>query len=148
MTASADRLSDLSSITATASGSLANGGRLNTAKTSVPVAVRGQPVLTLEVSPSPGPVAIGGRVQYRVTVRNRGNAPARDVAITAEFSEQLRAVSNAGTRLGELGAGETKTVTFDAEAASAGDARATVTLQSRDLQTPLKEEQATRISKR
>lgn len=161
LAASGDRLSELTSVTATASGTLANGGRMPEAKTSAPVAVRGLPVLALEVIAPNGPIVAGNKAVYRLIVRNRGNAPARDVIISAGFSSELIGIRGSGPsaantterrivfeKLNELAAGASATFTVEAEAKSAGDARITADAQSRDLTSSLKEEQATRIISR
>ncbi|CAN5584429.1 hypothetical protein BH11PLA2_BH11PLA2_34940 [soil metagenome] len=157
LVASGDRLSELGSITASASGSIPSG-KLPTAKTSVPAGVRGQPVLIMELIAPTGTVAINGKAQYRIVVRNKGTGPAKDVIVNAEFSEQLRATrsstgsvsSNQATfdRVNELAVGGTLTLTVDADAVAVGDARINVTLQAKDLPGPLREEQSTRVSKR
>lgn len=152
LTASGERLSELTSVTAAASGTLANGGRMPDAKTSAPVTVRGLPVLVLEVQAPSGPVSVGSKATYRVVVRNRGNAPARDVIVSAELSRELRGAKGDSRivfdRVSEIAAGASSTFIIDAEAVTAGDARVNVDVQSKDLPTPLKEEQATRITSR
>jgi uncharacterized repeat protein (TIGR01451 family) len=158
LAAGGDQLSELGSVTATANGTLTGGGKLPAAKTSAPVAVRGLPVLVLEHTAPTGTVAVGGKLSYRVTVRNSGSGPARDVAVSADLSDELRATradkaTVADHRvtfavLPELAAGASATFTLDAEALSAGDARVNVAVQSRDLPSALKEEQATRITPR
>ena len=146
----------MGSMTVPAAGSIKSSEKLPTTRTSVPVKVRGQHVLTLEISPTDGTVAGNGRVSYRVTVRNRGNGPARDVIVAGEVNESLRILrgeSSSGTtvtfpRIDELPAGDSRSFTIEADAVAVGDGRMSVTVQARDLQNPLKDEQATRVTKR
>lgn len=158
LAANAKDMSELASITATAGGSLTGGGKLPTARTSVPVAVRGTPVLTLELQAPAGEIAIGGRTAYRVIVRNRGNAPARDVVVNTDLSGELTARRAGGGKASvtdrrvsfesvpELPPGGTLTLTIEADAKAAGSARVAATVNSKDLPGPLREEQATRIT--
>jgi uncharacterized repeat protein (TIGR01451 family) len=148
LAANGERLSELASVTATASGSLANGGRMPGARTSAPVTVRGMPVLVLEVQAPAGPVAVGAKASYRVLIRNRGTAPARDVVATAELSRELRGTKSVFDRPSEIAPGESKSFAIEAEALAPGDARVAVTCTSKDLPAPLRDEQATRIKSR
>lgn len=155
-----DRQADKLTVTATADGESAGGNRVKAKPASAAVAVVGLPVLSLVVADPVGPVRVGGRAVYRVTVRNRGNASARDVIVTADISEELKPTRGSGPnstiatvadrtftfpKLAELPAGSTATFTLETEATAAGSARLNTVVKSRELTSPLKEEQATQI---
>lgn len=155
-----DRQGDKLSVTATADGELASGARVSAKGASSAVSVVGLPVLTMDVADPIGPVRVGGRAVFRVTIRNRGNASAHDVVLAADATEELRPTRGSGPNsftatiadqkltfpsLTELPAGSTATFTVETEAAKAGSSILTVQLKSKELTTPLKEEQATKI---
>ena len=158
LTATGDRLTDRQTITASAGAELGGGGRVNDVRASMPVAVVGQPVLSIEHADPVGPISIGGKATYRITVRNRGTGPAKNVTVVAEASEELLPVRGSGPNrdnakivgrefvfpvIEEFAAGSIATFTVEVEATKAGDARMTARLQSGDIR--LKDEQATRI---
>lgn len=155
-----DRQGDRLAVTATADGELASGARVSAKGASTAVSVVGLPVLTMEVADPVGPVRVGGRAVFRVTVRNRGNASAHDVVLSADATEELRPSRGSGPNsftakvadqkltfpsLTELPAGSTATFTIETEAATAGSSILTVHLKSKELTAPIKEEQGTKI---
>lgn len=157
LTATADKLIDRGVVTASV-----NGGRAAEARTTAAVSVTGTPKLVLELS-EPGDVSVGGRVTYRVVVRNRGNAPARSVQLSADFSPELTPGRGSGPSaatgridgrrlnfpaLVELPAGGSATFTMDADAAAPGDARVTAEVRATELTQPVSETQGTRVTRR
>jgi uncharacterized repeat protein (TIGR01451 family) len=130
-------------------------------RTTAPVAVSGLPALELELADPSGPVPVGGKATYRVTVRNRGTGAARDVRITVEVPGEMTAVRGRAasgrdatvedTRLTfpplpSLAAGSAVTVYADLEAVRPGSARVRAVVTGPDLPSPVREEQATRVT--
>lgn len=158
-----DRISESVALTATADAELGNGQRVRAKEASIRVAVVGLPVLTLQLSDPVGPVTVGGRATYRVTVRNKGNSPARDVVVTVTATDELRPTRGDGPnraeakvgdrtftfpKLGELPAAATAVYVLEAEALKAGSARVNVGVSSREIEKPIQEEQATQIERK
>jgi Domain of unknown function DUF11 len=154
-----DRILDRGLIIANAEAELANGGRLKAKKATVDLSVVGLPILTLELADPSGPVPVGSRANYRVTIRNRGNAIARDVEVSSECSAELRALRGSGPDRAtatvtdkqwtfpkfDLPAGATVTFTLDSEGKTAGTARVIAQVKCREVNTNVREEQATRV---
>lgn len=156
-----DRISDTSTLTARADGELASGQRIRAKDASLRVAVVGMPVLTLRLEEQTVAMAVGGRTTYRATVQNRGNAPAHDVVLTATVSDELRPIRGSGPNrldartgqqrftfptIGELTAGAKATFILETEALRTGSARLAVEIKSRELEQPIKDEQAIQIT--
>jgi hypothetical protein len=108
---------------------------------------------------APASVRVGGRTPVRITVRNRGTGPARNVEVSASGSDGL-AVSGTGADrkpgtvdgkkvtfgvLAELAAGSSAVFVVDLEGSAAGPARVQAEVRADDLARPLREEQATRV---
>jgi hypothetical protein len=160
---SGDRITEGATITATADGELASSGRVRAKEASIRVAVVGLPVLSLQLVPPVGPVTVGGRATYRVTVRNSGNSPAHDVVVTATATDELRPTRGSGPNrmeakvgdrsytfptIGELAAGSTATFTLEADSMKSGSARIVAEVKSREIEKPIQEEQATQIERK
>ena len=155
-----ERIIDAVEIVGIAEGELANGQRIQTPETRCRTSVIGRPVLSMQLQEPTGPMPIGGRGNYVITVRNRGNASARDVTISATVSEEFRPVRGTGPdkinstvgmttvtfgKLPELAAGATATFKVEVEAVRNGIGRLHVEVASRELEKPIMEEQATAI---
>jgi Domain of unknown function DUF11 len=163
LSVSGDRISESVALTATADGELGNGQCVRAKEASFRVAVVGLPVLTMQLSDPVGPVAVGGRATYRVTVRNKGNAPARDVIVTANATDELRPARGSGPNrteakigdrtftfptLGELPAGASAIYLLETDALKVGSARLQAAVKSREIEKPVQEEQATQIERK
>lgn len=160
LSASADRIADRGVVTASAVGESSTGPGLRAAA-ETPVSVVGQPAVSLEVSDPPGVVTVGRRVQMRVTVRNAGTGPAKNVEVSAGASAEyaVRGGSGPGGDHGridadrvvfpaipELPAGATVVFTADLEAAKPGAARFHADVRADHLTQPLRDEQAGRVA--
>jgi len=125
--------------------------------------VVGRPLLELTLADPSGPVLVGGRVVYQVTIRNRGTGPAGKVEVAVTLTGGLSPVRGTGPGqtaataadggvtfqpLDELPPGAAATFTLDADATSPGDARVTARVSAKELAAPLQEEQATRVRRR
>jgi uncharacterized repeat protein (TIGR01451 family) len=155
-----ERQAEKLAVTATADGELESGTRVKAKDAKAVVSIVGRPVLTLELSDPVGPINVGGRAVYRVTVRNRGNSSARDVSLVATATDELSPKRGSGPNrttatvadhkfafplVSELPAGSTASFTLETEATKGGSARVSVEVKSRELTTAVKEEQATHI---
>jgi uncharacterized repeat protein (TIGR01451 family) len=162
LTVFGDQPAQRDTLAVTASAEVPDGPRL-TARATDAVAVVGTPVLTMEVSAPADPIAVGGRVCYRVTVRNRGTSPAHNVVVSAELtnglapnrgvnSDRMPATIDGGRitfpPLAELPPGATATFGIDASGSTPGLARVTFRTAAKELTTPLQEEQAIQILRR
>ena len=119
---------------------------------------KGHPGLMIEMVDVCDPMLVGEDGCYRIRVTNQGSGADQDITIVATFPAQLEPTDVSGTTQGEI-AGQT--VTFDAfprlnpgesieysigaRAVKAGDARVSVELGSRMLQTPVTEEESTYV---
>jgi uncharacterized repeat protein (TIGR01451 family) len=83
--------------TAVAEGELLSNGEVTTN-------VAAYPDLTLEVTDSPGPIALGQPVTYEIRVKNRGTGVAEGLELIAYFSEGIDPTQVDGAA-GEIGAG-------------------------------------------
>ena len=131
-------------------------------KADAAVAVIGTPALALELATPPGIVDVGRQVRYEVRVKNRGTVSARNIDVTAIPTAELKPVRGSGAGDGrieangrvtfptieELQPGQTLTFVIEVDAAKAGDARFRVEVNAAHLKSPLKEEQATRVTGR
>lgn len=160
LTALGDRAGPAATLAATATVKNVGAKPLEIRATA-PVAVAGLPALELELADPSGPVPVGGKATYRVTVRNRGTGPARDVQITVEVPGELVAVRGRVATgrdatiedgriifppLPSLAAGAAVTVYADLEAVRPGSARVRAVVTGPDLPSPVREEQATRVT--
>jgi uncharacterized repeat protein (TIGR01451 family) len=139
-----------------------------TAKAEASVAIIGTPAVSLDVTGPQGLVDVGKRATFKIRVSNTGTVSARNVELTAFAPPELRAVRGIASggpngpapltariegtgriafpMLEELRPGEAITFTIDLDAMQAGDARFRVEVAAAHLGSPLKEEQAARVT--
>jgi hypothetical protein len=142
---------------------LSNGATVGTpveGKAEAAVAVIGTPALSLELATPPGVVEVGKKVRFQVRVKNQGTVSAQKIEVTCFAPPELKPVRGSGAAepridgngqvtfpaVEELQPGQTLTFTVEVEAAQAGDARFRAEVKAAHLRTPLKEEQATRVT--
>jgi uncharacterized repeat protein (TIGR01451 family) len=155
-----DKVGPAATIFASASAGL-SGAKSLEVKAEAPVTVAGLPAIELELADPVGPIPVGGKATYRITVRNRGTGPARDVQITVEVPGELTALKGRTNdsrtasiddariifpAIANLPSGAAVTVFADTEAVRPGSARVRATVTGPDLPQPVREEQATRVS--
>jgi uncharacterized repeat protein (TIGR01451 family) len=155
-----DKVGPAATIFATATAGLSGAKGLEV-KAEAPVTVAGLPALELELADPAGPIPVGGKATYRITVRNRGTGPARDVQITVEVPGEMTAVKGRTNdsrtasiddariifpAIASLPSGAAVTVFAETEAVRPGSARVRATVTGPDLPQPVREEQATRVS--
>lgn len=163
LSVSGDRITEGATISATADGELASAGRVRAKEASTHIAVVGLPVLSLQLTAPTGPIAVGGRATCRVTVRNRGNAPAHDVSVTVTVTEEFRPTRGGGPNksvatikdqsftfpaVGEIPAAATATFELEADAVKVGSARVVTEVKSREIEKPILDEQAAVVEKK
>ncbi|MDB5294024.1 MAG: omcB, partial [Phycisphaerales bacterium] len=125
-----------------------------TAKT----AVRTIAALAMDVADRDDPVRVGEATVYRITVRNQGTGPDRNVKVVASLPPQLAFVAAGGPTVGtadgakvtfaplaQLDPGQAMTWTVEVKAAEAGDVRFRVDLTSESLTDPVVGTQPTRV---
>lgn len=130
----------------------------NVVQTGSETAVAGYSRLGLDIASLDRPVEIGEEVTLRVVARNRGTAAATDVEIRVELPQHLKLVSVRGsgkytqkggevlfTDLPVVAPGGKAEYEIVAKAVTAADVRVKVQIQSKDMQRPLKQEEAIRI---
>ena len=160
LSASADRIGVDGVITASAVGETSSGPGLR-ATAETPVAVAGQPAVVLELTDPPAAVAVGRRATLKVTVRNRGSGPAKNVDVSATVSAEHAVLGGNGPSreagrvdgdrvtfppIAELPAGASAVFTVDLEAAKPGAARFQAEVRADHLSQPLRDEQAGRVT--
>jgi len=172
--ATATKLAPSATLTATVLADATNGTRtvgdpVNSKAESV-VAIIGTPALSLVLTAPAGLVEVGKRATFTVKVKNEGTVSARNVELAAFVPPELRSVRGTGVVLGsqnapapltariegtgrmafpaleELRPNETVTFTIDVDAVQAGDARFRAEVTAAHLASPLKEEQAARVT--
>lgn len=128
------------------------------------LAVIGTPALALELATPTGLVEAGKRAKFLVRVKNQGTVSARNVEVNCFAPPELKPVRGSGAgageaniensgrvafpRIEELQPGQTLTLTVEVDALKAGDARFRAEVSAAHLKSPLKEEQATRVTAR
>ncbi|MBN9121623.1 MAG: hypothetical protein J0I06_21165 [Planctomycetes bacterium] len=131
-------------------------------KAEAAVAVIGSPALALELATPTGVVEVGKRVRFQARVKNLGTVSAQNVEVNCFAPPELKPVRGSGPgeaniekggrvafpRVEELQPGQTLTFTVEVDAVQAGDARFRAEVKAAHLKTPLKEEQATRVTGR
>jgi len=168
LTTHAERAMDKASIGVTAaSGDAPNpkdakavaAAALTTVKADATVTIQGQPALLLELADPTESVPVGRRAAYRVTVKNQGSGPAKNVKVTAIVPDEyanVRGTANGetvkpeGNKLffpvvKEIAAGGSATFTFEVEGAKAGDARVRAEVVADHITKPISEEQSTKV---
>lgn len=161
----AERTLDRGSISVTAASGDAPSPRdgqaaQNSVKADATISIQGQPALLLELADPAESVPVGKRAGYRITVKNQGTGPAKNVKVTAVVPDEYanvrggganrEAVKPEGTKLffptvKEIPAGGSATFTIEVEGAKAGDARVRVELLADHTTKPMSEEQSTKV---
>jgi uncharacterized repeat protein (TIGR01451 family) len=133
---------------------------LTTVKADASVVIQGQPALLLELADPSESVPVGRRAGYRITVKNQGNGPAKNVKVTAFLPDEYANVRGSGANreavkpegaklyfptVKEIPAGGTATFTLEVEGAKAGDARVRVELLADHTTKPMSDEQSTKV---
>lgn len=141
---------------------MASGGQSRdpTADAEAVVAVAGQPAVVLETADLPPTVPVAGRAPVRVTVRNRGTGPAREVEVVVTVTDELTTVGGIGAdrkaaaatatkvtfgTLAELPAGSSAVFVAEVEGAKPGAGRVQVEARAAHLTQPLRDEQPARV---
>jgi uncharacterized repeat protein (TIGR01451 family) len=120
--------------------------------------IRGVPAFGLEITKVGDPVAVGGKITYKVNVTNTGSLPANQIEITAIVPNQLRVVAANGPSTPRIEAGKTVfpavdsmqpkqvlTYTFEAQGVQPGDARFRIELRAGALTDPVTKEESTNV---
>jgi uncharacterized repeat protein (TIGR01451 family) len=122
------------------------------------IEIRGVPAYSLEISKIGDPVAVGGKVTYRINVTNTGSLPGNQVEITAILPRELQVAGTDGpTRaridgnrvifpaLDALQPKQTASYAIDAMALRPGDVRFRVELRAASLSEPVAKEESTNV---
>ncbi|MCS6866805.1 MAG: hypothetical protein RMJ56_08815 [Gemmataceae bacterium] len=131
-------------------------------KAEATLAVIGTPALSLELASSTGITEVGKPVKYQIRLKNQGTVSARRIDVTATASPELKPTRATGSGDGrcdttgrvvfptveELAPGATLTWTIEADTIQIGLGRFQVEVHAAHLKSPLKEEQATRVTPR
>lgn len=161
----AERTLERGSISVTAGSGEAPSPRdaqagLNSVKADATVSIQGQPALLLELADPAESVPVGRRAGYRITVKNQGTGPAKNVKVTAIVPDEYANVKGSGANreavkpegnklffppVKEVAPGGSATFTIEVEGAKAGDARVRVELLADHTTKPLSEEQSTKV---
>ena len=129
------------------------------AQMGMPIAISGQPVLTLNLTEVPTTITVGRKTALRIVVKNAGNGPATKVDV-AFVVEGLKLASGTGAdrqpaqvnglrltfgTLDKLPAGATAVFLAEFEGTTSGTARVQALVTSDSDSKPLREEQALRV---
>lgn len=116
---------------------------------------KGLAALAVELTDNTDPVQVGNETVYTIRVSNQGSADQNDVNIVATLPAQLAAVKvSSGDIQGNtvrfpavarLAPKQSLKYQITAKGASAGDARMRVELRASELQSPVIEEESTRV---
>jgi uncharacterized repeat protein (TIGR01451 family) len=124
---------------------------------SVTSNVTGIAAMLLEVRDNNDPVPLGGNESYDITVTNQGTEPNENVALTITLPPNMRYVNSSGAgvarvrgdtvsiQIGRIDAGMAARVALITQAVAAGDVRLKVQMTSDSLETPVLEEESTRL---
>ncbi|MEQ8849199.1 hypothetical protein [Botrimarina sp.] len=128
------------------------------ARASSTIQVAQIPGLLIGVIDDPDVVRVGEQVEYTITVRNEGNAPAKNLKLTAKIPSGLSFVEASGEtdaedqdgqvrfdRVDELKPGGEAVWRLVAKAEKAGAVRLQANLESQSLKKPVKSEEPTRL---
>ncbi len=166
LSAEAVKLTPQAGISVVALGdATSNGQTIGTpveAKAEAGLAIIGTPAVSLELASSTGLTEIGKPVKYQIRLKNHGTVSAHTIAVTATASPELKPTRATGHRDGrldgggrvtfptieELPPGGTLTLTVDADTVQIGNGRFQVEVNAAHLKSPLREEQATRVTPR
>ncbi len=118
--------------------------------------ILGLPAFNMEITKTGDPVALGGKVTYKVVVSNRGSLPANGVSLGVSVTPQLQITRTDGPKparneqgrwifpaLDGLQPGQSFSYTIEAQGMQAGDARFRADLTTATLQTPVLKEEPT-----
>jgi uncharacterized repeat protein (TIGR01451 family) len=126
-------------------------------RASASTEVEGVSALLLEVVDTKDPVLIGDTTVYKVSVRNTGSAPGRNIKIKAFFEKELEFVSSTGTsrplKTGpvtefapvDLGIGKIGVWNITARGVAAADVRFKVVVDADGFERPVQETEATTV---
>ena len=137
---------------------IAKGSCCKQASDSIKTEATGIPAILLEVIDTNDPVEVGGTTSYVITVTNQGSAVDANIRLTAKLEDNMQYVSSTGTTTAQV---KDRSIVFDAvntlapqkrasweitvKALKAGDVRFAVEMQSKELERPVAETEATRI---
>jgi uncharacterized repeat protein (TIGR01451 family) len=120
--------------------------------------IRGIPAFALEINKMGDPVAVGGKITYRVNVTNTGSLPANQVEVSAIIPSQLKVTATNGPTTPRTEAGkivfpaldalqpkQVLSYTIEAQGVQPGDARFRVELRAGSLTDPVTKEESTNV---
>lgn len=120
--------------------------------------IRRMPALLLETVDNTDPVRVGDNTVYTISVKNQGDAPAKNVTVTAKLPQEFEVVDVSGDteaqqsgqnlqfqQIAELPPGEVATWRLEAKANTAADVRLETQLESDFLDRPVPDVEPTRI---
>jgi uncharacterized repeat protein (TIGR01451 family) len=118
--------------------------------------VTGIPAVNLEVADLEDPVRIGNRATYVITVTNQGSAPLTNILIACVLESNVKYISSSGSTsgtiegdrlrfqpLGALAPQEKAVWKVTVAAATPGDVRFKVIMNSDELSRPVEQTEAT-----
>lgn len=116
---------------------------------------KGISAILLEVIDNPDPLQIGEQTLYTIKITNQGNADLTNVNAVVQYQKEMTPVSSQGGTVDgktvrfptvpRLAAKEVITYTITGKAVEIGDHRLVVTLTEDQLDSPVKEEESTRV---
>jgi len=120
--------------------------------------ILGLPAFLMEVTKTGDPALVGGKVQYKIAVRNTGSLPANQVVVTATVPSQMQVGFTDGPTKAAVDKNtvtfpavdavqpqQTLTYTIETQALQPGDVRFHVELRSSTLGAPVVKEESTSI---
>ncbi len=120
--------------------------------------IRGLPAFGLDIIKTGDPVAVGGKVSYRINVTNTGSLPADQVEVTVVMPRELKLSGSNGPSTARIEgnkiifpavdavqAKQALAYTIDATGALAGDARVRAELRASALAEPVVKEVSTTV---
>lgn len=123
-----------------------------------PIAIDGISALSYEVIDTEDPVEVGGATTYEIHVTNQGTKEAKNIRVAAELPPQLQCVSAEGPAnhqiseagitfapLASLGPKKLTTYKLHVKGVSPGDVKLRVQVIADDMQSPVTEEESTRV---
>lgn len=116
---------------------------------------RGLSALLIEAVDDHDPVQVGETTTYTIRVTNQGTADESNVGLVAKFTDQVKPVSGEGltvegqtmstSTVPKMAPKETITYKITVQGAKEGDARLRISLTADGLDTPVIEEESTRV---
>lgn len=158
LTATSDQLIEKGTINATATAGTTGSSPVQ-AQMGMPIAVRGQPVLALNITDMPVSVAVGQSSSFRIVVRNTGTGPAtklnatitvEGLKLTGGTGADRQAASVSGSKLtfgtlDQLAPGATAVFLVEYDGGTIGNARVQAQVTSTDDANGVREEQLIRV---